>query len=149
MNKSDIVAAKVFKYPSQLKTMTVERAFLYLDTARCGHDYIYSDYTDFLRNLVVKCNVDKNYVFGLNFEEDIEKVKSHIVTNVEQNIEDIDQLCEAHRESVKKEQSIKSAKQRYKELTLLKKILVSKPNDKTFSSKTSKEINEMYVGKKI
>ena len=142
-----------FVSPRRLKKMTVEQAYDYLDLASMGHGELFIDYYDFLHTLIVKCNVDPNFVLSDEFEKStIKEIKNNILNcNIEDSIEIIKRIEEYKNIKIRNEVII-DASSRYEKLRGLRKLLVTlkegKPITKNFDLKTTKEINNMYRFKK-
>ena len=65
-----------FHYPSDYETMSVDTAYEFLDLARDGHGMVFEpdSFAGFQANLVLKCGVDIDYVFGDDFVSDKEEM---------------------------------------------------------------------------
>lgn len=72
-----------FHYPSDYETMSVDTAYEFLDLAKDGHGMVFEpdSFAGFQANLVLKCGVDLDYVFGDDFVSDKEEVKKHMATS--------------------------------------------------------------------
>ena len=135
-----------FIYPSKLKKMPVKKALEYLQTARDGHGYIYTNYVDFLTTLVKKCDIDPEYVFGPDFVENEEEINKHKMNGKQIDNDDLEKKITEY--SKKMEQEIattlaenkekRTLSQEKEELSNIKKFIMNLKENIT-STKNSKK----------
>ena len=159
-----------FVYPNELERMSVKRALDFFDLAYSyGHGYIFENYYDFARTLIIQCGIDGEYVLNhyssiisraKNSDDTLEKdLNDHFVESSVDNREYFDLLLykyqynldKKNREQEEKEKCSKEAQERYSELKIMKKILYAikygKPSEKNLERKTTEEIKTLYLKK--
>ena len=145
-----------FYYPNQLSRMTVRRAFEYLDLIRSGHGYIYEDWFDILKTLILKCRVNPDFIFSeegsraisivssSDYNGNYSEIKAHIID------EPIDEKYVNSRiELLRKKRS----ESRWDDLSIFRKMFLrlrkKDIENVDFDKLETSEINNLYVKKRV